>query len=155
MRHRPARFNRGPDRQVKRDTIVAVHQKQIEIRWRDLDAYRHVNNAVYATYLEECRDELAEDVLAGIGDVWDYVLARVAIDYRRELTQADDGVVVRCAVERVGNSSITLREEIRTLTGELAAEAEAVLVARDPDTGRSRPLTEAERTAFERASSGG
>ncbi len=134
---------------------MAVHEKQIEIRWRDLDAYRHVNNAVYATYLEECRDELAENVLAGIGDVWDYVLARVAIDYRRELTQADDGVVVRCAVERVGNSSITLREEIRTLTGELAAEAEAVLVARDPDTGRSRPLTEAERTAFERASSGG
>ncbi len=132
-----------------------MHLKQIEIRWRDLDAYRHVNNAVYATYLEECRDELADRVISGIGDVWDYVLARVAIDYRRELTQADDAVVVGCAVERVGNSSITLREEIRTLTGELVAEAEAVLVARDSDTGRSRPLTEAERTAFERASSEG
>ena len=155
MRHRPVRFKRGPDREVKLDTIVAVHQKRIEIRWRDLDAFRHVNNAVYATYLEECRDELADDVLSGIGDVWDYVLARVAIDYRRELTQADDAVIVGCAVERVGNSSVTLREEIRTLTGELAAEAEAVLVARDPDTGRSRPLTEAERTAFERASSKG
>ncbi len=130
-----------------------MHHKRIEIRWRDLDAYRHVNNAVYATYLEECRDELADGVLSGIGDVWDYVLARVAIDYRRELTQGDDAVIVGCGVERVGNSSITLREEIRTLTGELAAEAEAVLVARDPATGRSRPLTEAERTAFERASS--
>jgi acyl-CoA thioester hydrolase len=130
-----------------------VHEKQIEIRWRDVDAYRHVNNAVYATYLEECRDELAENVLAGNGDVWDYVLARVAIDYRRELTQADDVVVVRCAVERIGTSSITLREEIRTLTGELAAEAEAVLVARDPETGRSRPLTDAERAAFENARS--
>jgi acyl-CoA thioester hydrolase len=117
-----------------------------------LDAYRHVNNAVYATYLEECRDELADNVLAGIGDVWDYVLARVAIDYRRELTQDDDAVVVQCTVDRIGNSSITLREEIRTLTGELAAEAEAVLVARDPETGRSRPLTEAERAAFERFS---
>ena len=130
-----------------------MHEKQIEIRWRDLDAYRHVNNAVYATYLEECRDELAENVLAGNGDVWDYVLARVAIDYRRELTQADDVVVVRCAVERIGTSSITLREEIRTLTGEPAAEAEAVLVARDPETGRSRPLTGAERAAFENARS--
>ena len=130
-----------------------MHEKQIEIRWRDVDAYRHVNNAVYATYLEECRDELAENVLAGNGDVWDYVLARVAIDYRRELTQADDVVVVRCAVERIGTSSITLREEIRTLTGELAAEAEAVLVARDPETGRSRPLTDAERAAFENARS--
>ncbi len=131
-----------------------MHEKQIEIRWRDLDAYRHVNNAVYATYLEECRDELVDSVLEGIGDVWDYVLARVAIDYRRELTQADDVVVVRCAVERLGTSSITLREEIRTRDGELSAEAEAVLVARDQKTGRSRPLTEAERAAFEQALTG-
>ena len=131
-----------------------MHEKRIEIRWRDLDAYRHVNNAVYATYLEECRDELIDSMLAGIGDAWDYVLARVAIDYRRELTQADDVVVVRCAVERLGTSSITLREEIRTRDGELSAEAEAVLVARDQKTGRSRPLTEAERAAFEQALTG-
>ena len=52
------------------------------------------------------------------------------------------------AVERIGNSSITLREEIRTLAGELAAESEAVLVARNRATGRSRPLTEAERDAM-------
>ena len=116
-----------------------MHEKRIEIRWRDLDAYRHVNNAVYATYLEECRDELAGNALAGIGDAWDFVLARVAIDYRRELTQDDDAVVVRCAVERIGNSSITLREEIRTVSGELAAEAEAVLsrgTRRRDDRGR-------------------
>jgi acyl-CoA thioester hydrolase len=132
-----------------------AHEKRIEIRWRDVDAYRHVNNAVYATYLEECRDELAEKALAGVGDIWDYVLARVAIDFRRELTQDDDEVVVRCAVERVGRSSVTLREEIRTRDGELSAEAEAVLVARDPATGRSRPLTDPEREAFERSRSGG
>jgi len=127
-----------------------MHEKQIEIRWRDLDAYRHVNIAVYATYLEECRDELAENALAGVGDPWDFVLARVAIDYRRELTQEDDAIVVRSTVDRIGNSSITLREEIRTISGELAAEAEAVLVARDVETGRSRALTEAERAGFER-----
>ena len=78
-----------------------MHEKQIEIRWRDLDAYRHVNNAVYATYLEECRDEFVDSALTGVGDTWDYVLARVAIDYRRELTQADDMVVVTCVVERI------------------------------------------------------
>ena len=71
-----------------------MHEKRIEIRWRDVDAFRHVNNAVYATYLEECRDELCEQVLEGVGDPWDFVLARVAINYRRELIQADDIVVV-------------------------------------------------------------
>lgn len=131
-----------------------MREKRIEIRWRDLDAYRHVNNAVYATYLEECRDELVEHVLAGVGDVWDYVLARVAIDFRRELTQDDDEIVVSSAVVHVGRSSVRLREEIRTRDGELSAEAEAVLVARDPATGRSRPLVDAERDAFERARTG-
>lgn len=125
------------------------HEKRIEIRWRDVDAYRHVNNAVYATYLEECRDEWAERSLGDAGDIWDYVLARVAIDFRRELTQDDDAVIVTCRLHRIGKSSLTLHEEIRTLDGELSAEAEAVLVARDRETGRSRPLTDAEREAFE------
>jgi acyl-CoA thioester hydrolase len=128
-----------------------IHEKRIEIRWRDMDAFRHVNNAVYATYLEECRDEWAERALAGAGDVWDFVLARVAIDFRRELTQEDDAIVVSCRLVRIGNASLTLREEIRTLSGELSTQSEAVLVGRDGETGRSRPLTRAEREAFERA----
>ncbi len=127
-----------------------MHEKPIEIRWRDVDAYRHVNNAVYATYLEECRDEWLERVLGRESDLWAFVLARVAIDFRRELRQADDTVRVRVGLDRIGTSSVRTREQIVKEDGELAAEAEAVLVARDPDTGRSRPLTEAERAAFER-----
>ena len=127
------------------------HEKRVEIRWSDVDAYMHVNNAVYATYFEECRDEWVERTLGAAGDAWDLVLARVAIDFRRELRLEDEEVVVSCALERIGNSSLALREQIRTRDGELAAEAEAVLVARDRERGRSRPLNEAEREAFERA----
>ena len=127
------------------------HEKRVEIRWSDVDAYMHVNNAVYATYLEECRDEWVDRALGELGDAWDFVLARVAIDFRRELQLEDEEVVVSCTLERIGNSSVTLREEIRTREGELSAEAEAVLVARDRELGRSRPLTEAEREAFESA----
>jgi acyl-CoA thioester hydrolase len=128
-----------------------AHEKQIEIRWRDVDGYLHVNNAVYATYLEECRDEWLERTLGEAGSPWDYVLARVAIDFRRELRLDDEHVVVSCRLERIGTSSLTLREEIRTSGGELAAASEAVLVARDRENGRSRPLEEHERAAFERA----
>jgi acyl-CoA thioester hydrolase len=128
-----------------------AHEKQIEIRWRDVDAYSHVNNAVYATYLEECRDEWLERALGDTADLWDYVLARVAIDFRRELRLEDEAVLVSCRLDRIGTSSLTLREEIRTRGGELAAEAEAVLVARDRQSGSSRPLTDAERAAFERS----
>jgi YbgC/YbaW family acyl-CoA thioester hydrolase len=126
-----------------------THEKRIEIRWRDLDAYRHVNNAVYATYLEEGRDEWMERTLGEAGDLWDFVLARVAIDFREELTQEDDEIVVGITLTRIGTASLTLREEIRKRDGTLSAEAEAVLVARDRGTGRSRPLTEAERSALE------
>jgi acyl-CoA thioester hydrolase len=129
---------------------AAPYEKEIAIRWRDLDGLRHVNNAVYATYLEEARDALFEQVLPGT-TFWDYVLVRVAIDFRRELRLEDERVVVSCRVERVGRSSITLREEIRTASGELAAESEAVIVARDPESGRSRPLTGAERDALDQA----
>jgi len=128
-----------------------AHEKHVEIRWRDVDAYLHVNNAVYATYLEECRDEWVEQALGEAGDAWDLVLARVAIDFRRELRLEDEAVVVSCRLDRIGTSSLTLSEEIRTRDGELAAESEAVLVARDRESGRSRPLTATERNAFERA----
>jgi acyl-CoA thioester hydrolase len=128
-----------------------VHEKRVEIRWRDVDAYLHVNNAVYATYLEECRDEWIDRALAGAGDAWNFVLARVAIDFRRELRLEDEWVVVSCALERIGTSSMTLREAIRTDDGALSAEAEAVLVARDRESGRSRPLSAEERASLERA----
>ena len=128
-----------------------AHEKRVEIRWSDVDAYMHVNNAVYATYLEECRDEWVDGVLGEAGNSWDFVLARVAIDFRRELRLDDAEVVVSCALARIGNSSLTLTEQIRTREGDLAAEAEAVLVARDRDLGRSRQLSEMERQALERS----
>jgi acyl-CoA thioester hydrolase len=127
-----------------------THEKRIEIRWHDVDAYQHVNNAVYATYLEECRDEWVSRAFAGVADEWDFVLARVAIDFRRELRLDDEWIVVSCRLDRIGTSSLTLREEVHADEGWLAAESEAVLVARDREAGRSRPLTDAERAALER-----
>ena len=120
----------------------------MEIRWSDLDAFGHVNNAVYATYLEECRDEWLEGALDGSDAAWDFVIARLAIDFRRELRLDDDAVLVRCRLARIGTSSVTTREEILAGDG-VAAEAEAVLVARGEDG--SRPLSQTERASLERA----
>ena len=130
---------------------MAVHQKEIEIRWRDLDVYGHVNHVVFLTYLEEARDEWLGSTLGDPAKVWDYVVARVAIDYRREVSLADDIVVATCRLESIGTSSLRTHEEIVTRSGEAAAVAEAVLVARDAAAGRSRPLTDAERASLELA----
>ena len=122
-----------------------MHQVTIQIRWRDMDAYGHVNNAVYLTYLEECRDAWAQALLGSAEGSWDFVLAHVGVDYRRQLTQTDEEVVVRCGLASFGRSSIRTKEEIVMSDGTVAAEAEAVVVPRDPKADRSRPLSEAER----------
>jgi acyl-CoA thioester hydrolase len=126
-----------------------MHEVRIDIRWRDIDAYGHVNNAVYLNYLEEARDSWVQKVLGPVADTWDFVLARVAIDFRSELKQDDGAVLVRCRLESLGRSSVRTREEVLKLDGSISAEAASVIVARDPGTGRSRALADVERAALE------
>lgn len=123
---------------------------EIRIRWRDMDAYGHVNNAVFLTYLEEGRDRLVER-LFGEADAWDFVLAHVGIDFRHELTRSDDAITVSIEVAGFGRSSVRTRERIVKADGTLAAEAEAVIVPRAADGRSSRPLTDDERAILQRA----
>jgi acyl-CoA thioester hydrolase len=124
-------------------------ERRIAIRWRDMDAYGHVNNAVYLTYLEDCRDAWAQSVLGSVSDTWDFVLAHVGIDYRSQLTQDDGEVVVRCRLARYGRSSVRTLEEVRKTDGTVSANAESVIVPRDPDTLRARRLTDEERAILD------
>ena len=79
-------------------------EKRIEIRWRDVDAYGHVNNAVYLNYLEEARDAL------GPGGARGRLRLDVGLRPRprrdrlpRASSRQDDGaVIVRCALDRIG-----------------------------------------------------
>jgi acyl-CoA thioester hydrolase len=126
---------------IPTETVVAL-------RWRDMDAYGHVNHVVYLTFLEEARDAAIARILRETSAEDGYVVARVAIDYRRELRLADGPVVVSCAVTTIGGASAQTRETIRTAAGELAAEAEAVVVKFDRETRRSQQWTDDERLAF-------
>jgi acyl-CoA thioester hydrolase len=129
----------------------SVYTKRIEIRWRDMDAFKHVNNSVYLTYLEEARDEWFLAVLGNGLLLNDFVLARCAVDYRSPLTQADGDVDVELRCTRVGRSSVTTAERVMAVSdARVVAEAEAVLVHYDWQTGKSRPLTDEIATAFGR-----
>jgi len=120
----------------------------IPVRWADMDAYRHVNNAVYLNYLEEARDRLLAD-LFGM-ESYDFVIAHVGIDFRDEVTQDDGEVVVRSELTGYGTSSVRTREVVTKPDGTVAAEGVCVLVPRRPEGG-SRPLTAAERAALDAA----
>jgi acyl-CoA thioester hydrolase len=119
----------------------------IHIRWRDVDSYGHVNNAVYLTYLEEARDRWADSTLPGTN----FVIVRVAIDFRRELSLQDEDVVVTCRGSSYGTSSIRTVEQVIAKAGWVAAEAESVIVAHDERARRARPLTDEERERLDRA----
>ena len=90
---------------VATETVVAL-------RWRDMDAFGHVNHVVYLTYLEEARDAAIARILRETPGEGGYVVARVAIDYRRELRLADGPVLVSCTVTTIGGSSAQTRETI-------------------------------------------
>jgi acyl-CoA thioester hydrolase len=119
---------------------MPAHAKRIEIRWRDLDGFGHVNNAVFLTYLEEARDEwLARNLNDPVGG--EYMIVRVAIDYRSQVAIEDEWVDVEVSYLRAGRSSITLAE--RVLAGaerRLAAESETVAVRYDWEAGAARPI---------------
>ena len=131
-------------------TNSAAPARGVRIRWRDLDACGHVNNAVFVTYVEEMQRDRLALVLGELGTHADFVTARVAIDFEREVRLEDEQVQGTCALVRVGRSSVTMRVELFTSGNTRAAGADVVLVARDDASGRPRPLSEAERSAFER-----
>jgi acyl-CoA thioester hydrolase len=125
-----------------------MYEHRERIRWRDVDAYGHVNNAVYLNYLEECRDRWVHDVLGG---AFAFVVVRVAIDYRRELSLDDEEIVITCHGVGYGTSSIRTEERIVTRDGALAAESASVVVKHDEQARRSLPLSSGEREALDRS----
>jgi acyl-CoA thioester hydrolase len=122
-----------------------VFEHPVVVRWRDVDAFGHVNNAVFLTYLEEGRDTFYEQVL---GDP-DYVLARAEIDWRAEVRYTDKQVSVRIEIERLGTTSLTTRETVVTPSGELAVQARVVTVRWDAAAHKSVPFTDPERSLLE------
>ena len=115
----------------------------IKVRWRDIDALGHVNNAVYLTYLEELLTGFLGPVLG-----YEWVTARAELDFRKEVCLADREVIARASIERIGTSSLTTSVAIELEDGTVALEGRLVHVAWEPETRRSRPWTDTERRAL-------
>jgi acyl-CoA thioester hydrolase len=106
-----------------------VHHERV--RFRDVDALGHVNNAVFLTYLEEARIGFLHPIGAEASGM---ILARVEIDFRAPLRMGDE-IEVGVRPRKVGTKSFELEYEVRR--GEtVAAEAKTVLVSFDYETGR-------------------
>jgi acyl-CoA thioester hydrolase len=122
--------------------VRTVFEHLVSLRWRDVDALGHVNHAVFLTYLEEGRDAFYAQAL---GRDPHYVVARVEIDWRAEVRYADRQLRVRIEAERVGTTSLTTLETVRTPAGVTAAEARVVTVLWDASARKPMAFTEGER----------
>jgi acyl-CoA thioesterase FadM len=116
------------------------------LRWRDLDLQGHLYHAVHVTLLDEGRASFLESAWGRRAD--EYVVAHLEIDYRSEATLEDGPITVHLQTERVGTTSISLRESLRTADGRLVADGRAVLVAWDRELHRPRALESWETEAL-------
>lgn len=127
-----------PDLPVPADYDLISTDK---LRYGDTDRQGHVNNAVFATFLETGRVELLHDLAFPIADAdSSFVLARVVIDFRAEVLWPGT-VEIGTRISAVGRSSITLDQAVFQ-NGVCVAQGQSVVVLIDNSSRRSRALSE-------------
>ena len=112
------------------------HSCNLEVRFSDLDAFGHVNNARFITYFEEARVKYFDEIVT-VPVYWarqGLILARIECDFRDAIMHGDKLVAyTRCS--RIGNKSFDLDYLIERKTKEgnisVAATGMSVLVAYD------------------------
>ena len=121
------------------------------VRWRDLDAFNHVNNSNYLTYLEEARLQWLSHVPGPWFDEHAMpVMAASQVNYRRPIAWPAQ-LRVQLFCERMGNTSMTLAHRVvdAERSDTLYCDGNVVMVWMDPATGKPVPLPEAIRAAVE------
>ena len=114
-----------------------VHRERV--RFRDLDAMGHVNNAVFLTYIESARVAFLQhlDAAPTLEDM-SIIVARIEIDFRAPVGFGDE-VEVRVHASRFGAKSFDLDYELR-VGDAVVAEAKSVLVSYDYGKGEAVAL---------------
>jgi acyl-CoA thioester hydrolase len=117
------------------------------VRWDDLDAMGHVNNAKYLTYAQEARFLWATEEFSGAmreTSLIEMVVARAEIDFVEPIYEGGRFVDVEITIGKIGNSSFNMLFTIGD-QGKIFAKVMTVQVAVSTQTMKSRPLTDKER----------
>jgi acyl-CoA thioester hydrolase len=120
-----------------------------EVGLRDLDAFGHVNNAVYLTYIESARLGYMREVL-GIESLDDLavIVAKVDIDFRSRATLGEI-LEVGARTSRIGTKSFDLEHEIRGPADRVVALATTTLVTFDYRGDTTMPVPDLWRDRIE------
>ncbi len=108
----------------------------IEIRFADIDAYGHVNNAIFFTYLETARIKLFQQYFGGFLDTsLTFLVVRAECDYRLPVT-LNDRLQITIQIEQLRHSSFTFSYRLHNGEGKDYATAGTVMVCYDPVASR-------------------
>ena len=83
---------------------------EFKTRWKDIDSFGHVNNAVFLTYIEDARImyfkrwKVTEKKRS-------LIVASIKIDYLRQIEHPSD-LIVGQKISRIGNSSFDIQSAI-------------------------------------------
>ena len=123
------------------------HKCQLQIRWADLDAFKHINNAAYLVYMQEARADFTWFSRIARGEepmLADMVVARAEVDYLSPIHQTGTTLDVEIYIEKVSNSSFVMVYEM-SQGGTLRAKGKTVQVGVDMETEKARRLRDKER----------
>lgn len=128
---------------------MIIEPAKIQVRFSDVDALGHVNNAVYLSYFEYARIHYFNRML---GTEWDWdsdglILLKNEVEYLKPVL-LNDKPEVRVFVIKIGNKSFTMGYEL-TVNGVLYCKGSSVLVGYDNKQKCSIPITPDMRTSLE------
>jgi acyl-CoA thioester hydrolase len=122
------------------DTAYPPVTVPISIRFRDLDAYGHVNNSVFFTYLEEARIKLiGKHFRVEMGEETVFVVAHAACSYKLPIEFGVE-LFVTMTVREMRRASFIVDYVISDSEGTTYATAETTLVAFDPVSRRAASI---------------
>lgn len=84
-----------------------TYKTRIHLRFSDLDAFGHVNNAIYVTYFEVARTHYWEDIIEWNWEKTGIILARTEVEYIKPIV-LQDTIYCYLRTSRIGNSSFDI-----------------------------------------------
>jgi len=122
--------------------MARIYSTGIELRFSDLDAYGHVNSAVYFTYLETARVKLFKDFFSEISEQGIFtVVARAECDFKIPIMLGDE-IVVSLYLAGTGRTSFTLEYRIHDDKETTYATASTTMVCFDNAKKTTVPVPE-------------
>jgi len=115
---------------------------EIETRWRDLDAFGHVNNAVFATYIETARGTLFKKWnLPFDGKGQSLIVASITINYHQQLKHPTN-IIIGQKITRIGNTSFDVESALfnKSNTEKPIATSKVIVVCFDFEKQKSIPV---------------